>query len=122
VDAAVVGRVGELAGHYLAGRGPLFEQRIAAGHVRDGHGDLLADDIFLLDDGPRILDCIDFDPQLRYGDVLADAAFLAMDLEHLGRADLAGRFLAQYRELTADTWPASLAHHQSPTGPGCGPR
>jgi aminoglycoside phosphotransferase family enzyme len=52
--------------------------------VRDGHGDLLADDIFLLDDGARILDCLEFDPRLRYGDVLADVAFLAMDLERLG--------------------------------------
>jgi hypothetical protein len=27
----------------------------------DGHGDLLADDICCLEDGPRILDCLDFD-------------------------------------------------------------
>jgi len=61
--------------------------------VRDGHGDLLAEDIFLLDDGLRVLDCIEFNDRLRHGDVLADVAFLAMDLERLGEPALAARFL-----------------------------
>ena len=82
-----------------------------AGRARDGHGDLLADDIFLLDDGPRVLDCLEFDDALRLDDVLADVAFLAMDLERLGRPDLAERFLAAYRAASGDTWPSSLAHH-----------
>jgi hypothetical protein len=111
LDGQVVARVADLAGRYLAGRGPLFEARLAAGCARDGHGDLLADDVFCLDDGPRVLDCIEFDDNLRYGDVLADVAFLAMDLERLGRPDLGELFLATYRELTGDTWPASAAHH-----------
>jgi aminoglycoside phosphotransferase family enzyme/predicted kinase len=110
-DPAVTGRVITLARRYLAGRGPLFAARQAAGRARDGHGDLLADDIFLLPDGPRVLDCLDFDDRLRWDDVLADVAFLAMDLEWLGRPDLAGEFLAAYREFAYDTWPASLAHH-----------
>jgi aminoglycoside phosphotransferase family enzyme len=53
--------------------------------IVDGHGDLLANDIFCLDDGPRILDCLEFDARLRFGDVLADVAFLVMDFERLGR-------------------------------------
>lgn len=100
-----------LADRYLDGRTPLFAQRIAAGRAVDGHGDLLADDIFCLEDGPRILDCLEFDDRLRVGDGLADAAFLSMDLERLGRPDLGARFLEQYRELGGDAWPASLAHH-----------
>ncbi len=71
----------------------------------------MADDIFCLDDGPRVLDCIEFDDDLRLGDALADVAFLAMDLEDLGRPDLAELFLAAYREHAADVWPATLAHH-----------
>ncbi len=96
---------------YLHGRGRLFEQRIAGGWARDGHGDLLADDIYCLDDGPRILDCLEFDERLRVGDVLADVAFLAMDLERLGRGDLGWSFLALHSDLLGDRWPASLAHH-----------
>jgi hypothetical protein len=111
LDGARVAAVQALADRYLAGREPLFAARIADGRACDGHGDLLADDIFCLDDGPRVLDCIEFDDSLRLGDGLADVAFLAMDLERLGRADLARSFLAAYREHTGDTWPASLAHH-----------
>ncbi len=108
-DAEV--RVRHLSRRYLSGRDALFDRRIAEGKVIDGHGDLLADDIFCLTDGPRILDCVEFDDQLRYGDVLADVCFLAMDLERLGASDLGARFLAWYRELAAETYPATLAHH-----------
>ena len=111
LPADVAARVEQSARLYLDGRGPLFADRIAHGKVRDGHGDLLADDIFCLDDGPRILDCIEFDDRLRYGDVLADVAFLAMDLERVGAADLGGRFLAWYREFAAENYPETLAQH-----------
>ncbi|MDP1807390.1 MAG: hypothetical protein Q8K72_19595, partial [Acidimicrobiales bacterium] len=100
-----------LARRYLAGRGPLFAQRIKEGRACDGHGDLLADDIFCLDDSPRVLDCLEFDDRLRFGDALADVAFLAMDLERLGRPDLASEFLARYQDASGDGWAPSLAHH-----------
>lgn len=110
LDRDGVDRIAELVHSYLAGREPLFDERVAAGRARDGHGDLLADDIFCLADAPRVLDCLEFDDHLRYGDVLADVAFLAMDLERLRRRDLARYFLDRYRERTDDAWPESLEH------------
>ena len=74
----------------------------------DGHGDLLADDVFCLADGPRVLDCLDFSDELRYGDVLADVAFLAMDLERLGAPQLGRWFVALYDEFSGEHHPASL--------------
>jgi aminoglycoside phosphotransferase family enzyme/predicted kinase len=111
LDPQTSERVRTLAARYLAGRAPVFRDRIERGRARDGHGDLLADDVFCLDDGPRVLDCIEFDDRLRWDDVLADVAFLAMDLERLDRPDLAKRFLDFYRGYSGDTWPSSLAHH-----------
>jgi hypothetical protein len=111
LNAADVADLERDAFRYLAGREDLFRQRQDRGYVRDGHGDLLAEDIFCLDDGPRVLDCLEFDPLLRYGDVLADVAFLAMDLERLGRADLARRFLDWYQEFAGISWPPSLEHY-----------
>jgi aminoglycoside phosphotransferase family enzyme/predicted kinase len=111
LDPGTVGRVEELVRRYLAGRARLFDRRIALGAVRDGHGDLQAEDIFCLDDGPRILDCIEFDDHLRHGDVLADVAFLAMDLERLGAPQAATLFLSRYRDFAGETYPQSLAHH-----------
>ncbi len=95
---------------YLAGRGPLFTARIAAGQVCDGHGDLQAEDIYCLDDGPRILDCLEFDEHLRCGDVTADVAFLAMDLERLGNTEAAARFVSDYEESGGAQLPSSLLH------------
>jgi aminoglycoside phosphotransferase family enzyme/predicted kinase len=111
LDPAMVARIGTLAHRYLAGREALLAQRIARGRIVDGHGDLLAEDIFCLDDGPRILDGLEFDDRLRWGDVLYDVGFLAMDLERLGRLDLALAFLDWYWEFSAETHPPSLEHH-----------
>ncbi|MDI2124790.1 AAA family ATPase [Yinghuangia seranimata] len=96
---------------YLDAREALFADRVAGGRIVDGHGDLLADDVFCLDDGPRVLDCLEFDAALRSLDGLDDAAFLAMDLERLGAHDLAERFLHWYVEFSGDQAPTTLWHH-----------
>ncbi|HEY6748038.1 MAG TPA: AAA family ATPase [Mycobacteriales bacterium] len=111
LDEAETAEVERLALRYLAGRERLFFDRAVAGLVRDGHGDLLADDVFLLPDGPRALDCLEFDDRLRYVDGLDDAAFLAMDLEHLGAPGLGRSFLDWYLEFSGTPRAPSLEHH-----------
>ena len=109
-DGAAYRELTAWARRYLEGRRDLFEERIRRGAVCDGHGDLQASDVFCLADGPRILDCLEFDDELRYGDVLADAAFLAFDLERLGAADLADAFLEDYGQQSGMEQPGSLVH------------
>lgn len=111
VDGDLLDGVRDRALRYVAGRRPLFEARVAAGYVRDGHGDLLADDIFCLPDGPRALDCLEFDDDLRSLDGLDDAACLAMDLERLGAPDAAWDFLDRFTEFSGRPRVESLAHH-----------
>lgn len=108
LDPAAVSEVVALTERFVAGRSELFDRRIADRRIVDGHADLLADDIFCLPDGPAILDCLEFDDQLRYVDVADDVAFLAMDLEFLGRPDLAAEFLDRYAELSGDRCPPAL--------------
>lgn len=108
VSASILDHVNRLAVRYLDGRDELLRERREAGRIRDGHGDLSAADIFCLDDGPRVLDCLEFEPGLRAADVLADACALAADLEWLGRRDLARLFLDHYREMAGETHPRSL--------------
>lgn len=110
LDQHAVAAVGEMAARFMAGRAVLFAGRITDRRIVDGHADLLADDIFCLQGGPALLDCLEFDDSLRYVDVIDDVAFLAMDLEFLGRADLAEAFLARYTCLTGDDAPVSLRH------------
>lgn len=79
-----------------------FERRIAAGRIRDGHGDLRLEHVYL--DGGRttIVDCIEFNERFRFGDVCSDVAFLSMDLASHGRVDLAERLLARYAREADD--------------------
>ena len=111
LDATVVESVRHLAGRYLDGRAPLFDDRIRRSAIVDGHGDLLAEDIFCLADGPRILDCLEGDDHLRRLDRIDDVACLAMDLEHLGSPGSAQVLLEAYLALTSDPAPSSLVHH-----------
>jgi predicted kinase len=111
LDDDLAGQIEGETLRFLAGRGPLFDRRLAEGRIVDGHGDLLAEDIFLLPDGPQLLDCIEFDDRLRAVDGLDDIAFLAMDLERLGQAGSGARLLDWYAEFAADPAPASLRHH-----------
>jgi len=111
LTAGTLDAIEDAATRYLRGRAGLFAARIAAGHIVDGHGDLLADDIFLLPEGPQILDCLEFDDRLRYLDRIDDIAFLAMDLERVGATELGGRLVQEYRRLTGDDAPPSLVHH-----------
>ena len=111
VSAHAVEAAAALAHRYIAGRRSLFDVRITEGWIRDGHGDLLTDDIFVLDDGPRVLDCLDFVDRFRYGDVLADVCFLVMDLERLGAPQLSRRLLDRWSNALGERHPATLAHH-----------
>jgi aminoglycoside phosphotransferase family enzyme/predicted kinase len=111
LDPHTATEIERLAEEFLAGREALFAQRIGGGHVVDGHGDLLADDIFCLDEGPQILDCLEFDDHLRWLDVLDDVAFLAMDLDRLGAPELGELLLDRYAEFSGDPAPRALRHH-----------
>ena len=83
-----ISRIKYLVAEFISGRAALLTNRIEGRCILDGHADLLADDIFCPGGEPALLDCLEFDDQLRFVDRIDDAAFLAMDLEFLGRRDL----------------------------------
>jgi len=75
-----------------------FAARLAAGYVREGHGDLHLANLVRLGDRVAAFDGIEFDPALRWIDVQSDAGFLLMDLESRGRPDLGWRFFNAWLE------------------------
>jgi len=79
----------------------LFHKRIADGRIRDCHGDLHAAHICFTND-ICIYDCIEFNDRFRYCDVASEVAFLAMDLDHYGRADLSHSFITAYVDESQD--------------------
>jgi len=81
---------------------PVLAARKRDGFIRECHGDMHLGNLVLLDDGFTAFDCIEFNPGLRWIDVMSEAAFLTMDLEDHGRGDLAWRFLNTYLAHTGD--------------------
>jgi aminoglycoside phosphotransferase family enzyme/predicted kinase len=71
-------------------------RRALLGLVRDGHGDLRCEHV-LARPTVRIVDRIEFDPQLRRNDVACDLAFLTMDLEASGQRWAARELIGAYR-------------------------
>ncbi|MEB3982019.1 AAA family ATPase [Mycobacterium sp. 663a-19] len=93
---------------FIRQRTPLLERRVAEGHVRDGHGDLHAASV-CIDDGRIVLfDSLQFAPRYRCADLASEVAFLAMDLEYHGRADLAWAFVDSYVRTSGDRQLLSL--------------
>lgn len=86
----------------LSTREPRLQERERDGCVRECHGDLHARNVVRWQGALTPFDCIEFDDALRIIDTLSDAAFLLMDLMHLGRADLVYAFLNAYLEASGD--------------------
>ena len=81
---------------------PRLALRRAQGRVREGHGDLHLGNIVKLDGEPLPFDAIEFNPALRHGDTMSDAAFVFMDLWRHGLRALAWRFASAYAERGGD--------------------
>lgn len=79
-----------------------FRKRHAGGFVRECHGDLHAHNIVRWQGQLTAFDALEFDPKLRWIDVMNDVAFLVMDLVAYERKDLAFEFLSRYAEQTGD--------------------
>jgi len=79
-----------------------LQARLRDGFVREVHGDLHLANLVRWRGQVHAFDCIEFDPALRWIDVLSDVAFLMMDLAYRGRRDLAYAFLNRYLEVTGD--------------------
>jgi aminoglycoside phosphotransferase family enzyme/predicted kinase len=72
------------------------------GFVRECHGDLHLGNLVALEGRVRLFDCIEFNPELRWIDVMSDVAFLYMDLLHEGLTQQANGFLDRYLRLSGD--------------------
>ena len=104
-DAALLrelARIESWAEARFAALAPVFDARLEAGRVRECHGDLHLGNLIVLDGEPRLFDAIEFSAALRWTDVVADVAFLVMDLQARGRMDLASRFLNAWLECSGD--------------------
>jgi uncharacterized protein len=89
----------------------VFTRRVMQDRIRDGHGDLKPGNIAFIEGKPVVTDCIEFNPQFRRLDTLAEVAFLATGLEQLGAFATATDVLAAYRRVTGDDYPEPLRRY-----------
>jgi hypothetical protein len=81
---------------------PVLRTRKEKGFIRECHGDMHTGNMVLWNGRIMIFDCIEFNSRLSVIDVMSDAAFLFMDLDHSGHKPLAWRFLNLYLSGTGD--------------------
>lgn len=100
----------KLQSAYVDANSGLLENRAKNGYIRDGHGDLRPEHIFLVENAePEIIDCLEFDASLRRLDSAEELAFLAMECRHAGMQWLARECFTCYRtECGATAVPAHL--------------
>lgn len=79
-----------------------IQLRKAQGYVRECHGDMHLRNIALWQNEIVIFDCIEFNENFYWIDVMSEIAFLVMDLEDRQQDALAQRFLNAYLEITGD--------------------
>jgi len=80
----------------------IFSERKRQGFIRECHGDLHLDNITLFDGEITLFDCVEFNVELHWIDVMSDVAFVMMDLCVRGQDDFAFRLLNAYLEHTGD--------------------
>ncbi len=76
--------------------------RKSHGFVRECHGDLHLGNITIFKGRLTPFDCIEFNPEFRWIDVISEISFLVMDLIARGREDMAAAFLNEYLTRTGD--------------------
>ena len=93
---------------------PRLVERKTGGWIRECHGDLHLGNMILTDAGQvTVFDCIEFNDDLRWIDVISDLAFLTMDLRFRGAGAFAQRVLNTWLEFSGDfTGAALLAYYQ----------
>lgn len=107
VSGEVLDRLEALNRRELDRLKPLIEARSVSGRVKDVHGDLHLNHVYVFPEKRppediAVLDCVEFNDSYRCSDVVADMAFMCMDLQFRGRPDLSKVFADAYFEAGGD--------------------
>jgi uncharacterized protein len=85
LPAGLVRQVTRLQSRFLTKRCALIASRVRGRHIVDGHGDLRPEHIWL-GDQVKVIDCLEFNADLRAVDPFDEIAFLCLECERLGCA------------------------------------
>lgn len=85
----------------------VFDARVAAGRVIEGHGDLRPEHVYL-GETLAVIDCLEFSQELRTLDGADEIAYLAAECERAGAPALAAALIDAWRRESADAPAAGL--------------
>jgi predicted kinase len=102
IDQNTFVAIRDFTNQYFEKHDRLFKKRIKEKRIVDGHGDLHLEHIHITPEKVQIYDCIEFNERFRYGDLAADLAFLAMDLDFNDRWQEARYFVDQMADKLED--------------------
>jgi uncharacterized protein len=94
---------------FLDRRGSILRQRAGEGRIVEGHGDLRAEHVYL-GSPPAVIDCLEFNRDLRTLDPTDDLSFLWLECERLGNPLIGEFFLQVYSRMTGDRPGGELLH------------
>jgi hypothetical protein len=101
LDKTEIQRVHEAQLRVLKLAPDLLDDRVRNGRVVEGHGDLRPEHIYFTP-SPVIIDCIEFNQEFRTLDVADELAFLSMECDFLGAADITAPIFERYGEQSGD--------------------
>lgn len=87
----------------------ILKERVLQARVIEAHGDLKPEHICLKEE-PLIIDCLEFNRDLRILDTAEELAFLAIECELLGNEKIGDIIFQEYTEITLDYFPESLVN------------
>jgi aminoglycoside phosphotransferase family enzyme len=107
LPAALIGKIVTRLRHVLATRKELFDRRVVDGRIVEGHGDLRPEHVYL-GTHPLVTDCLEFNRDFRRVDPVDEIAYLAMECERGGAAEVGSWLFDSYAGSADDSPPLAL--------------
>ena len=107
IDAPRAVRLRDAQMNALASQRPEFDERATHGCVIEAHGDLRPEHV-VLTHPPVVIDCLEFDRNLRVLDRAEELEYFVLDGERIGQGAACREIARQCLERLGDTAPAGL--------------
>lgn len=88
--------------NFMQTKRALFDRRVQTNKIKQGHGDFHSGNIFIVGRDMYVFDAIVFNMRFPCCDVIADIAFMTMDLDFHKRHNLADIFIGVYQQFSSD--------------------
>jgi len=102
IETKSFSQIQERVNNFLAKNKNLIEQRVSKDRIKHCHGDFHSGNVFFHDGKPLVFDGIVFNQRFPCSDVIAEIAFMAMDLDFHQQQKLSTAFIKEYQQLSGD--------------------